>query len=157
MKHEWFLKHQSVCGLVLTLGLFAAAMPALAHHAFAVNFDRDDPIVVQAVVTAVKWENPHTLIYVDVKDKSGKVEKWTFESFPPGVLYRKGLRQDRLKPGGEVTLKGFRSRDGANFANVSVAAFPDGKSFCVQFPGASAPVGDHAYDGCTGGETGEYR
>jgi len=97
------------------------------------------------------------LIYADVKDKDGKVEKWTFEGFPPGVLYRKGLRQDRLKPGGEVTLKGFQARDGSNFANVSVASFPDGKSFCVQFPGASAPVGDKAYDGCTGGDTGEYR
>ena len=151
------MKHEAFWGLVLSLGLLAAAMPAWAHHSFAVAFDRDKPVTVQAVVTEVKWENPHTLIYADVKDKDGRVEKWTFEGFPPGVLYRKGLRQDRLKPGGEVTLKGFRSRDGSNFANVSVASFPDGKSFCVQFPGASAPVGDKAYDGCTGGDTGEYR
>jgi hypothetical protein len=51
------------------------------------------------------------LIYADVKDRDGKIEKWTFEGFPPGVLYRKGLRQDRLKPGEEATLMGFRSRD----------------------------------------------
>jgi hypothetical protein len=96
-----------------------------------------------------------------VKDKDGNVEKWTFEGFPPGVLYRKGLRQDRLKPGGEVTLIGFRSRDGSNFANLSLAVFPDGKSFCVQFPsgataGASVQLpGSDAI--CGGTDTGEYR
>jgi len=155
------MEHKAFWGLVLSLGLLAAAMPAWAHHSFAVAFDRDKPVTVQAVVTEVKWENPHTLIYADVKDKDGKVEKWTFEGFPPGVLYRKGLRQDRLKPGGEVTLMGFRSRDGANFANLSLAVFPDGKSFCVQFPsgataGASVQLpGSDAI--CGGTDTGQYR
>ena len=145
------------CGLVLTLGVLAAAVPAWGHHSFAATFDANKPVVVQAVVTQVRWENPHILIYADVKDKSGKVEKWTFESFPPGVLHRKGLRPDRLKPQAHVTFKGFRAKDGSNFAHLSVAVFPDGKSFCVQFPGASDAVGDAAYDGCTGSETGQYR
>jgi hypothetical protein len=155
------MKHKTFCGLVLSLGSLVAAMPALAHHSFGVAFDIEKPVTVQAVVTQVKWENPHTLIYVDVKDKSGKVETWTFESFPPGVLYRKGLRQDRLKPGGEVTLMGFRSRDGANFANLSLAVFPDGRSFCVQFPsGASAGAFvqvPNSSEICGGTDTGEYR
>ena len=155
------MKHKRFCGLVVGLGSVVAAMPAWAHHSFGVAFDIEKPITVQAVVTQVKWENPHTLIYAEVKDKSGNVEKWTFEGFPPGVLYRKGLRQDRLKPGGEVTLIGFRSRDGSNFANLSVALFPDGKFFCVQFPsgataGASVQVpGTSAV--CGGNDTGEYR
>jgi hypothetical protein len=151
------MRQKRFCGLVLSLGLLVTAMPVGAHHSFAQTFDRNRPVVVQAVVTLVRWENPHILISADAKDKSGKVEKWTFESFPPGVLYRKGLRQDRLKPGAQVTFKGFGARDGSNFAHLSVAEFPDGKSFCVQFPGASDPVGDAAYDGCTGGETGQYR
>jgi Family of unknown function (DUF6152) len=145
------------CGLVLSLGLLLAALPTSAHHSFAATFDPSKPIVVQVVVTQVKWENPHILIYADAKDKTGKVEKWTFESFPPGVLHRKGLRPDRLKPGATVTFKGFRAKDGSNFGHLSVAVFPDGKSFCVQFPGASDTVGDAAYDGCTGSETGQYR
>jgi hypothetical protein len=149
------MTHRGFWGL-LSLALLAAA-PLSAHHAFAATFDRNKPIVVQAVVTQVRWENPHILVSADVKDKTGKVEKWTFESFPPGVLYRKGLRKDRLKPGAQVTFKGFRAKDGSNFAHLSVAEFPDGKSFCVQFPGASEAVGDKAYDGCTGSETGQYR
>ena len=155
------MTHTRCYGLALGLGSVLAAMPAWAHHSFGVAFDVDKPITVQAVVTKVKWENPHTLIYADVKDKSGKVESWTFEGFPPGVLYRKGLRQDRLKPGGEVTLMGFRSRDGSNFANLSLAYFPDGQWFCVQFPsgtsaGASVQIPGTAAV-CGGNDTGQYR
>ncbi len=155
------MRRKGFCSLVFSLSVLAAAMPALGHHSFGVAFDVEKPITVQAVVTTVKWENPHTLIYVDVKGKDGKVEKWTFEGFPPGVLYRKGLRQDRLKPGGEVTLMGFRSRDGSNFANLSLAYFPDGQWFCVQFPsgasaGASVQIpGTSAV--CGGNDTGQYR
>ena len=125
------MKCKGLCGLALSLGLLVAAMPAWAHHSFAAAFDRDKVVAVQAVVTEVKWENPHTLIYVDAKDESGHVTKWTFESLPPGVLYRKGLRQNVLKPGAEVTMKGHRSLHDSTFAEVSLIEFPDGRSFCV--------------------------
>jgi hypothetical protein len=152
------MRHTRFWGLFLTVGAALAAItPASAHHSFSQTFDRNRAVVVQVVVTAVRWENPHVLISADVTDKSGKVEKWTFESFPPGVLFRKGLRRDRLKPGAQVTFKGFGAADGTNFAHLSVAEFPDGETFCVQFPGAAEPVGDAAYDGCTGSETGQYR
>lgn len=141
------MRRKAFCDLVLGLGLVAAAMPVSAHHSFAAVFDRDKPIVVKAVVTEVRWENPHTLIYVDAKDESGNVVKWTFESFPPNVLYRKGLRPNLLKPGAEVTISGFHSKDDSNFAEVSIVAFPDGQSFCVPASGPSTF--------CVG--TGEYR
>ncbi len=131
------MTRKGFCGLVLSLGWFVATMPASAHHSFAATFDRDKPITVKAVVTEVHWENPHTLMYVDVKDESGHVEKWTFESYPPNVLYRKGLRQNRLKPGAEVTLTGFCARSVPNWAEVSIVAFPDGESFCVPASGTT--------------------
>jgi len=126
------------CGLVLSLGSLTAAMPVSAHHSFAATFDRDKPVTVKAVITEVHWENPHTLMYVEVKDESGHVEKWTFESYPPSVLYRKGLRQNRLKPGAEVTLTGFAAKSVPNWAEVSIVAFPDGESFCVPASGSTS-------------------
>ena len=156
------MSHKNVRGLLLISGLLLTAMPVWAHHSFAKDFDSEKPITVKAVVSSVKWENPHTLIYVDVKTNVGKVEKWTFEAFPPGVLYRKGLRPDRLKPGAEVSLMGFRARDGSNFANLSLVVFPaDGKYFCVQFPsganaGASVPI-PGTNEVCGGTDTGQYR
>ena len=126
------------CGLVLSLGSLTAAMPVSAHHSFAATFDRDKPVTVKAVITEVHWENPHTLMYVEVKDESGHVEKWTFESYPPSVLHRKGLRQNRLKPGAEVTLTDFAAKSVPNWAEVSLVAFPDGESFCVPASGSTS-------------------
>jgi hypothetical protein len=141
------MSRRAFSGVLLSLALLLPAMPAWAHHSFAAVFDRDRPVTVQAVVAEVRWENPHTLIYVEVKDKSGNLEKWTFESFPPSVLYRKGLRPNRLKPGAEVTLTGFGAKDGSHFAEVSEVVFPDGQSFCVPASGPSTV--------CLG--SGEYR
>src|ERR1700694_279931 len=104
------MKRKRFFGLVVGLGWLVATISVSAHHSFAATFDSEKPVTVKAVVTEVHWENPHTLIYVDVKDASGNVVKWTFESFPPSVLYRKGLRTNRLKPGAEVTLKGFQAK-----------------------------------------------
>jgi Family of unknown function (DUF6152) len=134
------MTHKYFCGLVFT-GCLVGVTPMHAHHSFAATFDRDKPITVKATISEVRWENPHSLIYVEVKDQKGHIEKWTFESYPPSVLYRKGLRQNRLKPGAEVTLKGFRARNTPNFAEVSVIEFPDGESFCVPASG-STPICD---------------
>jgi hypothetical protein len=131
------MTQKSFHGLVLSLGLLVATCPLSAHHSFAATFDRDKPVTVKAVITEVHWENPHTLMYVDVKDESGHVVKWTFESYPPSVLYRKGLRPSRLKPGAEVTLTGFGAKSVANWAEVSIVAFPDGESFCVPASGST--------------------
>ena len=125
------MRHTVFGGLVSSLGLLVAVAPALGHHSFSAVFDKDKVIELQAVVTEVKWENPHTLIYVEGKDSTGKAAQWTFESLPPGVLFRKGLRRDRLKPGMQVTMRGHLARDGSNFAEVSEVIFPDGQSYCV--------------------------
>jgi hypothetical protein len=126
-------------GIAMIWLLGAAA--AQAHHSFAATFDENKPVNVTATVTQLRWENPHTLIYADVKDERGVVQKWTFETYPPGVLYRKGLRQNRLKPGAVVTMKGFGAKAAPYFAEVSIIEFPDGESFCIPASG-STPLCD---------------
>ena len=60
---------------VLALGLCAIvpAVPLLAHHSFAAEYDSTKKISITGVVTKVEWMNPHARFYVDVKDESGKV------------------------------------------------------------------------------------
>ena len=78
--------------------LLVAAIPASAHHSFAAVFDVNQPVTVKGVVTEVRLENPHSWFFIDVKDASGKVEKWAFEGSTPTSLLRSGVKpSDDLK------------------------------------------------------------
>ncbi len=114
--------------LVLSAGLLlAAAAPALAHHAFAAEFDDKKPITVTGTVTKLEWMNPHIWVYVDGKDENGKTANWAFEGGPPAFLIRAGWARTALKPGDTVTIRGFRAKDGSTNASSRQVTLPDGK------------------------------
>ena len=58
------------------LGLLLAAVPVMAHHSFAAEFDSNKPVKLTGTVTKIEWMNPHAYFYIDVKDASGKVTNW---------------------------------------------------------------------------------
>ena len=66
-----------------TCALLLAGGVASAHHSFAAVFDANQPVTVKGIVTEVRLENPHSWFFIDVKDASGKVEKWAFEGSTP--------------------------------------------------------------------------
>ena len=93
-------------GLFLLIG----ATPLVAHHSFAAEFDNKQPVQVKGVVTKIDWMNPHTWVYVDVKDDAGTVQKWQFETGAPNELVRRGWKMDDLKVGDQVSIDGFKAK-----------------------------------------------
>ena len=90
----------------------ALTVPVSAHHSFAAAFDADKPVSVQGVITQVKLANPHSWIYLDVKDASGTVQQWGFEAQTPTALIRSGVKPEVFKVGSTVTIRGCHARDG---------------------------------------------
>lgn len=107
--------------------LLAAAVPALAHHGFMAEFDKERPVTVEGVVTNVLWENPHTFFHVDVKAPSGAVTNWTLETGSPSVLIARGWNRGTLKPGDHVIVHGYQGKKDAHLAAARSVTMPDGR------------------------------
>jgi hypothetical protein len=75
---------------VLAAAVVLLAVPAAAHHSFAVEFDAKNCRDFTGTLTKLEWTNPHGFFYVDVKDANGKVENWSFQTYALITLRRAG-------------------------------------------------------------------
>jgi hypothetical protein len=100
---------------------------AFAHHGFVSWFDMSRSVTVKGAVTGFDWTNPHSYIYLDVKNEKGAVEEWRIELGAPGMLARAGWRRDTLKSGDEITAIGNPSKDGKPLMHLSKIVFANGQ------------------------------
>ena len=84
-----------------------------AHHSHG-NYDVSKWIPVQGTVKEVHWMNPHSWIYFEVKDESGKTVQWAAEAADPAALQRNGIKREDVRPGDLIKIRCHRLRDGSN-------------------------------------------
>lgn len=104
-----------------SLSLFGAILlwcaSASAHHGNSA-YDETARVPVKGTVTEFVWTNPHSQIYMDVKEKDGKVTHWAIETNSPGILTRAGWTRRSVKPGDEVTFILCPAKNGAPVAYI---------------------------------------
>src|SRR5690606_4060642 len=120
--------------------LLVAARPVTAHHAFAAEFDANQPITLRGTVTRVEWINPHPWNHIDVEGDDGNVETWMIEAGSPNTLVRRGMTRDSIPAGTEVVVFGYRHRNGSNAANGRDVTLPDGSKLFLSSPRTGAPA-----------------
>lgn len=116
----------------ISIGLPAAAVGALltvgaaeAHHSFAM-FNRDIERVQTGTVVRWAFNNPHSWLYVNVKDDDGGETLWSFEGSAPPSLLARGITGKTFEPGDTVTFMYCPLRDGRPGGAIGWARLEDG-------------------------------
>jgi hypothetical protein len=123
------VRHSTRSAALLAAVALILTAPLAAHHAFSAEYDAQKPVELHGMITKIQWTNPHSWIFVEVKDASGAVTPWAVEFGAPYNLMQRGLRRTDFPIGVEVTVKGYRAKSGKAMANASSVRLPDGRDF----------------------------
>jgi hypothetical protein len=117
--------------MIAALGaaIAVAAVPAAAHHSFAI-YDMQQNVEFHGVVDTVKFRNPHMAMTLKVKDANGQERVVEFvEGAPANMLARLGLRPEMIPPGAEITAIGAPRHDNPDAWFLKVVVLADGTRF----------------------------
>ncbi len=123
---------------ILGAAILLAPTSALAHHAFATEFDVNSPVTLKGTVTKLELINPHSWITMDVVGEDGETTSWMFEGGSPNALVRRGITRQSVPIGAELIVEGYQARDGSNKAVGRNVTFADGRSVFF-YDGAAGP------------------
>ena len=127
---EVSMKFPSVLGAaVMTCGLVLVAAPTFAHHSFDAEFDGRNCKEFTGKLTKLDWQSPHPYFYINIKDATGQVQNWSFQTYAPITLRRNGTERQVFidNIGKEVWVRGCLARNGkTNYAAAGTMKFPDG-------------------------------
>ena len=123
------MKHRFVSLLAFVMA--TVALPAAAHHSVAGVFDVSRTLKLSGVVTRVEWVNPHTSVFLDVKEPNGSVTTWRLECLPVAMMRKAGLsKQQILGEGQTVTVAAHPARNGTPALGYLLdISYADGRRF----------------------------
>ncbi len=128
-----------LAGLVAAIVVLLNTVPLFAHHSFTAEFDDKKPMTIRGTLTKVEMTNPHGWLYLNVKDKNGKIQNWAVETGAPAALIRRGGDRKVLAIGTEIIVDGWLARDGSNTINGRTIKFGDGREILAGTSNTNTP------------------
>ena len=105
-------------------GVALFVLPGAAHHSHG-NY-ADTFVDIEGVVKEVHLLNPHSWIYVVVKNASGQPQTWSLEATNVIGLQRIGVTRDYIKAGDAIKARCHPLRDGSRGCLLGFLKAKDG-------------------------------
>jgi len=118
------------------------ATAALAHHG-SQGYDHTKRLTLKGTVKEFLWANPHSELFIDVKDEKGEIATWVLELNSPGNLVHldKGWAKNVLRAGDEITVSFDAGKENRRIGICADVILPSGQKL-------------HSNQGCVGQPTG---
>jgi hypothetical protein len=97
---------------VILGGWLIASGSVQAHHSLAATYDIRKESQLTGVVKVVKFTNPHGSLELTVKNPDGTTTDWVLTTGSANVLAGLGFDSKTVKPGDQVTVNIYGSRNG---------------------------------------------
>src|SRR5947209_10363095 len=120
---------------ILLFVLSVVASTLYAHHGRGATYDMKKRITLKGTVARVDWRNPHVVIWMDVKDETGKVVTWGFENAGVSQLAQEGYNRNTLKIGQEITALVKPAANGAPTGIIVKGVLAEGSGLISREPG----------------------
>ena len=82
-----------------------SAVSVFAHHGTATSYDQKRTLTIKGTVSQFLWRNPHSALFVDIKDDKGKTSTYAIEMWSPSLMVKQGYTRTTFKAGDEVMLE----------------------------------------------------
>lgn len=130
------LKQAALAALILGSLCFVAT-DAAAHHGYAL-FDTSTHKTISGTVRQFIWMNPHSWVWLDVKNDQGGVDAYGFEGMSPNYLGRRGWTKDTLKPGDPIAVTYYPFKNPSQKGGAFLSAKrPNGEELDMYLPDPS--------------------
>lgn len=103
------MKSNCTVGLVAVLCLTTTV--AVAHHS-GTMFDDTKLVKYEGTVKTWQWSNPHSFLYLLIKDANGVEQTFQFETGSPNTMFRNGWRKDSFKAGDKIGIYAYPLKAG---------------------------------------------
>jgi hypothetical protein len=120
-------------GVILAAAI-SAALPAGAHHSFAM-YEPTKTLTFKGTIKSFQWTDPHVVVWILIQPEGGgAAQEWSLETTSPGVLTRNGWTRQSLKAGDRVSVTLSPLRDGSRGGSLnSVTLLDTGQTLIPKF------------------------
>ena len=101
---------------------------AVAHHGSSGQFDETKTIKISGVITKMEYVNPHSYVYMSVKNDSGGTDAWRCEMRAGALLNRSGWTKEMFAAGTQLYIIAAPARREPHGCYVETLTFQDGRT-----------------------------